>query len=300
MQYIIYAILGAICTSLTTILAKIGLKKVNSNFATLIKTIIVILFSLILALISGAIYNTVYLTLSNWIYIILSGLSTGLSRLFYFKALKEGDVNKVAPIDKSSFILTSILFLIFFFNSVTNNGDVLTIIMLILSMILMLSGTILMIDKKQIDNNKKISKKWLIYAILSSIFAALVSFFIKFGLNNVSSYLITFYRTIVVFIFALAIVLIKKDYKEVKYIDKKGWIFLILSGISTGLAWLFEYASLANDIVNPIVMTSISKLSILLTMFLSFILLKEKFSIKSLIGLTILTSGIVLIIVFGL
>lgn len=300
MQYIIYAILGAICTSLTTILAKIGLKKVNSNFATLIKTIIVILFSLILALISGAIYNATSLTLSNWIYIILSGLSTGLSRLFYFKALKEGDVNKVAPIDKSSFILTSILFLIFFFNSVTNNGDVLTIIMLILSMILMLSGTILMIDKKEIDNNKKISKKWLIYAILSSIFAALVSFFIKFGLNNVSSYLITFYRTIVVFIFALAIVLIKKDYKEVKNIDKKGWIFLILSGISTGLAWLFEYASLANDVVNPIVMTSISKLSILLTMFLSFILLKEKFSIKSLIGLTILTSGIVLIIVFGL
>lgn len=300
MIYVIYALLGAIFTSFTTILAKIGLKKVNSNLATLIKTIIVIFFSLILAFISGSIFNTSSLTLENWIFIILSGLSTGLSWLFYFKALKEGDVNKVAPIDKSSFILTSILFLIFFFNSVTNNGNILTITMLILSMGLMLSGTILMIDKKEVDPTKKISKKWLIYAILSSVFAALVSFFIKFGLNNVSSYLITFYRTIVVFIFALAIVLFKKDYKEVKCIDKKGWLFLILSGISTGLAWLFEYASLANDVVNPLVMTSISKLSILLTMFLSFIILKEKFSVKSLIGLGLLTSGIILIIIFGL
>lgn len=298
MIWITLALLGAFFTSMTTILAKIGIKDVNSNFATFIRTGVVIVCALILCLINQDLSKTSDLTTENWIFLILSGLATGCSWLCYYKAMKLGNINKVAPIDKSSFILTSILFLIFFFDETTNNGNTLTILMLVASMILMLIGTILMIGKKEAEDAK--SNMWLLFAILSAVFASLVSLFAKIGLKGISSNLGTLYRTIVVYIFAGAIVLARKDYKDVKSITKKSWLFLILSGIATGGAWLCEYAALNYVGANPVAVNSIGKLSILLTMLFSFLVLKEKFTKKSLLGLSLLTAGIVLIIIFSL
>lgn len=298
MWWLFLALLGAFATSMTTICAKIGLKNINSNFGTFYRTGIVIICSLILCFISGDLNQISSLTMENWIFLVFSGVCTGCSWLFYFKALKLGNINNVAPIDKSSFVLTSILFMIFFFNDTTKNGDILTICMLILSMSLMLLGTFLMIDKK--EDNKQNSRGWLICAILSSVFASFVSLFCKIGLKGIPSDLGTLLRTIVVFLFAGAIVLIKKDYKKCNEITFKNWIYLTLSGIATGIAWLSEYYALNIEGVNPIAVNSIGKLSILLTMLFSFLILKEKFSLKSILGLILLVGGIVLVIIFSL
>ncbi len=298
MVWLIIALVGAVFTSLTTILAKIGIKDVNSNFATAYRTLIVIICALIMCLITGSINTIVNLTWKNWLFLVLSGLATGFSWLCYYKALKLGNVNKVAPIDKSSFVLTSILFLIFFFNDTSKNGNPLIIAMLFVSMGLMCFGTILMIAPK--DNEETKSRLWLIYAILSAVFASLVSLFVKIGLQGIKSDLGTLIRTIIVFFFALAIVLCKKDYKGAKNINKKSWLFLTLSGIATGGAWLSEYYALNLDGVNPVAVNSVSKLAILITMAFSFLILKEKFSKKALIGLFLLTLGIIVIIVFSL
>ena len=298
MIWLILALLGAISTALTTIFAKIGIKDVKSNFATAYRTLVVIFCCVIMCLITGSIRMIDTLSKTNFIFLILSGLATGCSWLCYYRALKLGDINKVTPIDKSSFTLTSILFLIFFFNDTTKGGNILTICMLVLSIILMLVGTMLMIDKKESLGAK--SKSWLIYAILSAVFASFVSLFVKMGLKGIPSDLGTLLRTIIVFIFATAIVLSRKEYKGIKEVTKKSWIFLTLSGIATGCAWLFEYYALNLNGVNPIAVNSIGKLSILLTMLFSFLFLKEKFTKKSLLGLGILTFGIVLIIVFSL
>lgn len=298
MIWIILALLAAFFTSMTTILAKIGIKNVNSNFATFIRTGVVILCSLLLCIINKDLTKANQLTVNNYLFLILSGLATGCSWLCYYKALKLGNINKVAPIDKCSFILTSILFMIFFFNDTTNNGNVLTITMLFLSMILMFIGTLFMIGKKEGEETK--SKLWLLFAVLSAVFASLVSLFVKIGLKGIPSNLGTLYRTIVVFIFSGIIVLCRKDYQGGKEITKKSWIFLILSGVATGFAWLCEYGALNYVGSNPIAVNSIGKLSILLTMFLSFAILKEKFTKKSCLGLALLTAGIILIIIFSL
>lgn len=298
MIWLILALLGALSTAFTTIFAKIGIKDVKSNFATSYRTLIVIFCCIVMCLITGSITQINTLSSTNWIFLILSGLATGCSWLCYYRALKLGDINKVTPIDKSSFTLTSLLFLIFFFNDTTKGGDVLTICMLILSIVLMLVGTMLMIDKKESLGTK--SKSWLIYAILSAVFASFVSLFVKIGLKGIPSDLGTLLRTIIVFIFASIIVFSRKEYKGVSSVNKKSWIFLTLSGIATGGAWLFEYYALNLNGVNPIAVNSIGKLSILLTMLFSFIVLKEKFTKKSLLGLSILTLGIVLIIIFSL
>lgn len=147
MVWVLLALGGAVYTSMTTILAKIGIKDVNSNFATAYRTLVVIVCALIMCLATGDISQFGALNGKNWLFLILSGFATGISWLFYFGALKEGDVNKVAPIDKSSFVLSAILFMIFFFDDTTNGGDPLTIGMLCLTMVLMLAGTFLMLPK---------------------------------------------------------------------------------------------------------------------------------------------------------
>jgi transporter family protein len=298
MIWLVLALLGAVSTSLTTIFAKIGIKDVKSNFATAYRTCIVIICCIIMCLITGSINRIGELTSQNWIFLILSGLATGCSWLCYYKALKLGDINKVTPIDKSSFVLTSILFLIFFFNDTTKGGSALIICMLCLSIVMMLVGTILMIQKQNGQSIK--SNAWLAYAILSAVFASLVAVFVKIGLKGISSDLGTLLRTVIVFVFALIIALSKKEHKDIGKVTKKSWLFLTLSGIATGGAWLFEYYALNMQGVNPIAVNSISKLSILLTMLFSVIVLKEQFTKKSLLGLCVLTAGIVLIIVFSL
>ena len=300
-MWILYAFGSAFFAGIIAILAKCGIRRSDSDAATAVRTVIVLLFSWLMVLINGSGGKITSLGGKTWVFLILSGLATGVSWLFYFGALKEGDVNKVAPIDKSSFVLTTILFLIFFFDDTTKGGDPLTIGMLCLTMVLMLVGTFLMIpklDKTEIEQPK--SKRWLIFAILSAVFASLVSLFVKLGLKGIPSDVGTFYRTLVVFVFAMAIVLAKKDYKGAKEITAKSWIFLTLSGIATGGAWLLEYAALNFDGANPVAVNCIGKLSILLTMLLSWLVMKEKFTARSLIGLALLTAGIGLIIGFSL
>ena len=302
--YILFALIASIFTSLTTILAKVGIKNVNSNFATCFRTFIVIICSLILCLIQDTFKETVKFNYINIIFIILSSIATFLSWIFYYKALKIGEVSKVVAIDKCSFVLTTILFIIFFFNDTTNNGNIFTIISIVCSIILMIAGTLLMLDlkkKKDINiesnNETKYKKKYIIYALLSAIFASLVSLFIKIGLNNISSSILTFYRTILVFIFALIIVIVKKDYIGISKINAKSYIFLTLSGLSTGIAWISEYEALNIPNSNPIVVSSITKLSIILTFIVSFIFFKEKANKKTISGVILLTLGIVLIII---
>ncbi len=298
MIWLMFSLFGVVLTSLTTIFAKIGIKDVKSNFATTYRTGVVIIFCILMCCISGSINEISLLSPQNWLFLILSGLATGCSWLCYYKALKLGDINKIAPIDKSSFVLTSILFLIFFYNDTTKDGNVLVLGILVLSIILMLVGTILMIARK--EDRETTSKSWLLYAILSAVFASLVSLFVKIGLKGIPSDLGTLIRTIIVFIFAGTITLVKKEYQDVTKIAKKNWLFLTLSGFATGGAWLFEYSALNIEGANPITVNSIGKLSILLTMLFSFVILKEKFSKKTLLGLFLLTVGIILIIVFSL
>lgn len=298
MLWFILSLIAAVCTSLTTIFSKIGIKNVNANYTTFFRTFVVVVCAFAMTLITGSISEMGELSSANWIFLILSGLSTGLSWLCYYKALKLGSVNKVAPIDKSSFVLTSILFLIFFFDETTNNRDVLTIVMLLTSIVLILIGTILMIapsDKKVVEK-----RKWLIYAILSAVFASFVSFFIKLGLKGINTFNGTLIRTIIVLVFAFIIMISRGDYIKIKNVSKTSLIFLVLSALATGVSWFCEYYALSMEGVNPIAVNSIGKASILFTMFLSFVICKERFSKKAIIGLIVLSIGLALVVIFSL
>lgn len=105
----VFALLSAVFASLTAILAKLGIRGIDSNLATAIRTIVVLLLAWGIVFASGSYKGMATLTKQNWLFLVLSGLATGLSWLFYFKAIQLGDVSKVAPIDKFSIVLTVFL-----------------------------------------------------------------------------------------------------------------------------------------------------------------------------------------------
>lgn len=298
MDWLVFALLGAFFTTIAAILTKSGVKYINTNFLLAYQTLIIIVCSVVVCSITGNIDDIDKIDQVGMLYLGLSGVATGASWLCYYKALQLSTFNKVAPFDKSSFVLTNLLFLIFFFDVTTRGGDPITITMLILSTILMLVGTIFMTGKEKI--NVSTDKKWLVYAILSAVFASVVSILVKAGLKTVPSDLGTLVRTIVIFVIMVLLVFFKKDYQNINQTTPKTWIFLTLSALATAGAWLCEYEALGNEDANPVVVTSIGMLSILLTMVLSFLLLKEKFTKKSLLGLLLLTIGVVAVIIFGI
>ena len=118
-MWAIFAILSAIFAALTSILAKIGIEGVNSNLATAVRTIVVVLMAWFMVFITGNQNGIVDISKKSWIFLILSGLATGASWLCYYKALQLGEVSKVVPIDKLSIVITIILAFIFLGEQIT-------------------------------------------------------------------------------------------------------------------------------------------------------------------------------------
>lgn len=284
-MWILYAFGSAFFAGITAILAKIGIKNIDSNLATAIRTIVILVFSWFMVLIVGSFNTITELTTKTIMFLILSGLATGLSWLCYFKALQLGNVNKVTPIDKSSTILTMILAILFLGESIT--------IIKVISIIFIGIGTYLMIEKKK-DTKQAKGNKWIIFAFGSAIFASLTSILGKVGIENVESNLGTAIRTVVVLVMAWIVVFITNKQKEIKNIDKKGWGFLLLSGVTTGLSWLCYYRALQDGQASIVV--PIDKLSIVITITFSYFILKEKLNRKSFIGLIDIVIGTLLLL----
>ncbi len=283
---IILALLAALFASLTAILAKIGIENVNSNLATAIRTIMVLVMAFITVIITGKLDTIPLISSSALWFIILSGFATGFSWLFFFKALAIGDVSKVVPIDKSSVVLTIIISVLFLGEAakplVLAGGAIIAI------------GTFVLIGKNDKKQRFTGSQIYIVYAILAAVFAALTSILAKVGMEGVDSNVATFLRTIVILLFSWGIVFFQGTHKEIKRISKRGFLFLILSGVATGLSWLCYFAALAIGKVS--IVAPIDKFSVVLTMILSFIFLKEKASKHTIIGGIIITIGTTLLI----
>lgn len=286
-MWIIFSVLSAFFAGVTAILSKVGISRVNSNLGTAIRTIIVFLFAWLMVFVAGVQKGITAISSKTLIFLVLSGLATGASWLCYFRALKYGDVNKVAPIDKSSTILTMILAFIFLHEEIT--------LLKAVCIILIGCGTYMMIEKH--DTKKDFSEKSdrLVWAVMSAVFAALTSILGKIGISDIDSTLGTAVRTFVVLIMAWIVVFVSDGQSDIKNITARSMTFLVLSGITTGLSWLCYYKALKGGPASVVV--PIDKLSILVTVAFSYIVLKEKLTRKSFFGLILLVGGTLLLLV---
>lgn len=327
-MWIVFACLSAVFAGLTAILCKCGIKKTDSDVATALRTIVVLIFAWIMTFVVGSYKDIANVSAKSLLFLILSGLATGASWICYFKALSMADINKVVPIDKSSTVIT-VLFAIIIFHE-TNN-----LWIKLAGTALIGVGVMLTVEKKDIksasatvtaavtaDNgiiptktvlpdvtdkgnsqpapaNVKTKRNvgWIVFAVLSAAFAAATSILAKIGIENVESNLATAIRTTVVLVAAWFLVIAKKKTHLIKEIDKKELLFISLSGLATGASWLCYYYAIAKGVVSVVV--PIDKLSVLLTVAFSCIFLKEKLKLKSAIGLIIMTAGTLLMAIFA-
>lgn len=286
-MWIFYAFGSALFAGLTSILAKCGIRHTDSDVATAIRTIMVLVFSWIMVFVVGAQDGIAAVSGKTWLFLILSGFATGASWLCYFHALQTGDVNKVVPIDKSSTILTIVLAFLFLGEEVSA--------LKIVCVILIGAGTFLMIQKKETEKSAGQEKRsWLLYACLSAVFASLTSILGKIGIEGLNSNLGTAIRTAVVLVMAWIMVFAKGKQKEIGRIDRRELGFICLSGLATGGSWLCYYKALQDGLASVVV--PIDKLSILVTIAFSYLVFHEKLTKRAAIGLVLIVAGTLLMI----
>lgn len=281
-MWVLMALLSALFAGMTAILSKIGIRNTDSTVATAVRTTVVLAFSWLLVFLRGLQGQMAELSAHTYLFLALSGLCTGASWLCYFHALKLGTVNQVTPVDKSSTVLTMLLAFIFLGEPIGWQKA--------LAMALILVGTLLMIEKKpETSGQKSAGRGWLVYAVLSAVFAALTAILGKVGIQGVASDLGTALRTVVVLVMAWAMVFLSGKQKEVRRVDRHDLKFILLSGIATGLSWLCYYRALQDGQASVVV--PLDKLSIVVTIAFSYVFLKERLSKRALIGFALLVAG---------
>lgn len=281
-----FAVGSAFFAGITSILAKCGIRKTDSDVATAIRTIVVLFFAWLMVGVTDTGSMFVGIEKKTMVFLILSGISTGASWLCYFKALQLGDVNKVVPIDKSSTVLTILLAFLILKESIT--------FWKLVGMLGIGTGTFLMIEKK--DTQKKNAKKgWFLYAVLSAVFASLTSILGKIGISGIDSNLGTAIRTVVVLLMAWLVVFVKGKQREVKQVEGGELLFILLSGVATGASWLCYYKALQTGAASVVV--PIDKLSILVSIAFSYVVFKEKLTKRAFAGLVFIVAGTLVMLI---
>ena len=357
-MWVVFAFGSALFAGLTAILAKVGIRGTDTDVATALRTIVVLVFSWLMAWVTGSITGLEAVSGRTWLFLALSGLATGASWLCYFRALQMGDVNKVTPIDKSSTVLTMLLAALVL-------GEGITLLKAV-CMLLIGGGAFLMIQRKAspalavsqgaqgsspaqdaqdarnttsaqaaasaqgvadeqavisaqamesaqgaataqgvageqnpapaetFAQSRSRSPAWLLYALGSAVFASLTSILGKIGIEGINATLGTAVRTGVVLVMAWIIVFLRGKQGDVRRIHKTSYLFLALSGIATGASWLCYYRALQTGPASVVV--PIDKLSILVSIAFSRIVLGERLTLKAGAGLLLLVTGTLLLL----
>ena len=288
-MWVMAAVFSAVFAGLTSILAKCGIRKMDSDVATAIRTAVVLLFSWLMVFITGSTGGISQIQPKTLLFLVLSGAATGASWICYFKALSIGDVNKVVPIDKSSTVLSVLLAIILF-----NETEHLAV--KLVSTVLLGVGVILMVERKSSGQEVK-NNTYILYAIGSAVFAALTSVLAKIGITGVESNLGTAIRTIVVLVMAWAIVFARGKSSQLRGLDRRELVFVCLSGIATGASWLCYYYVIQNGVVSVVI--PIDKMSLLLTVIFSYFVFKEKLTKRATVGLLLMLVGTLAMAIFA-
>ena len=288
-MWILAAVCSALFAGLTSILAKCGIRKTDSDVATALRTVVVALFSWVMVAVVGSFSTITSISRTSLLFLVLSGLATGASWICYFKALSLGDVNKVVPIDKSSTVLTVLLAIVLF-------GETNNLAVKLTGTALLGAGVLLMIEKKQSAAGST-SRAYLPSAVGAAVFAALTSILAKIGISGVESNLGTAIRTVVVLIMAWCIVFMKGKQTQVRSVDRRELLFIALYGVATGASWLCYYYAIQTGVVSVVV--PIDKLSILVSIAFSRAVFGERLTRRAAVGLLLMVAGTLAMTLFA-
>lgn len=282
MTWVFAAFASAFFAGITSILAKLGLSSTDSDVATAVRTCVVLVMAWLMAVLVGSVGSVFSISPQSLAFLLASGVATGASWLCCFRALSLGDVNKVTPVDKSSTALSILLAIVLL-------GEADHLLLKLAACAVILAGTFLMIERRRGAEPAAAGSSWLVYAVLSAVFAALVAILSKVGFADVESNLGTAIRTTVVLVMAWGIVAGKGKMGLVCSINRRELLFIVLSGLATGASWLCYFYAIQTGVVSAVV--PIDKLSIVVTVAFSLLVLHEKMSARAWAGLALIVAG---------
>lgn len=291
--WLVAAFASALFAGIVSILAKCGIKTIDSDVATALRTCVVAVFTWAMVAIAGSAGAIGDISPKSWLFLALSGLATGGSWICYFKALSVGDVNKVVPIDKSSTLMAVVLSIALF----SETGD---LGLRLVGTAVATAGTFLMIERKSSDANGASERDYRVsiaYALAAAVFAALTSVLAKVGIEGVESNLATAIRTMFVLAMAWAIVAGKGKIGQVRSANRRELAFLAASGLATGASWLCYYYAIQMGQVSVVV--QVDKLSLLVSIAFAAIVFGERLSRRGGIGLALIVMGTALVAACG-
>lgn len=296
-MWIVAALGSALFAGLTAILAKCGIRHTDSDVATALRTLVVLVFAWVMAAITAGDVPAALAAISPrpYAFLALSGLATGGSWICYFKALASGEVDRVVPIDKSSAVISTLLAIVLF-------GETGHLAVKLLATAVILAGTLMMVRRRgagagtasnpareELRASASPVQPWLVYVVLSAVFAALTSILAKVGIEGVDSNLATALRTCVVLAMAWGIVAARGKLVEVRSVDHRELGFLVLSGLATGASWLCYYFAVQTGQVSVVV--QIDKLSILVSIAFARLVFGERLTRRAAVGLALIVAG---------
>lgn len=273
---------SALFAGLTAILAKCGVRKTDSDIATGIRTFVVLGFAWGIVFLTGAWKGLGAVQGKTLLFLILSGLATGASWLCYFKALSLGEVNKVTAVDKSGIALAVIAGILFFHETAHWPRK-------LVCTALITAGALMMVGKLKTGSAHAEKRAWLFYAFFSAVFAAATSLLAKIGFAEIDANLGTAVRTIVILAMAWLIVGFRKKWALLKAVPRGEIVFLVLSGVTTGVSWLCYFYAIQKGEVSVVV--PIDRLSLLVSVLFARFAFQERLSPKAAAGLFLMTAG---------
>lgn len=291
--WLVAAFASALFAGIVSILAKCGIKTVDSDVATALRTCVVVVFTWVMVAIAGSAGTIGSISPKSWLFLALSGLATGGSWICYFKALSIGDINKVVPIDKSSTLMAVVLSIVLF----NETGD---LVLRLAGTAVATAGTFLMIERKASDASSASERDYrasIAYALAAAVLAALTSVLAKVGIEGVESNLATAIRTMFVLAMAWAIVAGKDKIGLVRGANRRELAFLAASGLVTGASWLCYYYAIQMGQVSVVV--QVDKLSLLVSIAFAAVVFGERLSRRGSIGLALIVAGTALVAACG-
>lgn len=289
-MWIVFACGSALFAGVTAVLAKKGIGTTDSTVATALRTLVVLAGSWAMVTVVGTHRDLTHLDARSVGLLLLSGLATGASWLCYVKALQLGSVSKVVPIDKLSTVLTVLAALVLLGERLSAVGA--------LGVLAMTAGTLLMLDAEDLrglPSALRAGGGWLLYALGSAAFAALTAILSKAGITGVESNLGTAIRTGVVLVMAWGIVAVTGRLRDVRRVPRDELGFILASGAATCASWLCYYRALQDGPASVVV--PIDKLSVLVTVAFSALVLREALTRRYLGGLALLVGGTLALLV---
>ena len=281
--------LSAIFAAGATMIVKKHVKQTDSSVATAIRTVIVLLSAIFMAGISGSLGEIHSVDTRTMLFLVLSGVSAAFSCLAYFRALKNGDADKIMAIEKANILITVLAAIVFFHEREHLPAKLLGMTMIGTGLLLLIRG-----KGGEPINDKR---EWMFYAILASVFAALNSLFSKMGVEGIDSNLATVINTLVSLPVAAGFAAFSawKHPKTCLTVKELRWI--LLSGMATGGCWLTYYYALKFGPMSAVI--PINKMSVPLSILYGYFVLGERMEKNEQAGMTGIVTGMLTLAVFS-